>query len=102
MSEQTIAQHGAAMTSKPSVWYRLGFRYRFDEDLFEWRNKEPPDEGFAVGAIGIRIGVHVSFVDRLRLLISGHAELTAYVKTNVTVDRAKTRSQFAILPPGRI
>jgi hypothetical protein len=83
--------------NKPTLWYRLGFRYRFDEGLFNWRDEETP--GFAPDAITTRIKIRVSFADRLRLLVSGHCEVSAYTKTNVPVDHAITRSRFAVLPP---
>ena len=86
-------------TIRSIVWRKLGFRHRFDEELFDWRNKEPPEEGFVVGAITTNVTIRVSFLDRLRLLVSGHAELSVYTKTNVEIDRAVSRSEFAVLPP---
>lgn len=85
------------VASKPSIWHRLGWRYRSDESLFDWRNKE--EEGFAPHALCTRTEIHITFVDRLRLLISGRCELTAYTKTDKLVDHAVTRAQFAVLPP---
>lgn len=82
---------------KPTIWDRMGFRHQFDEALFNWRND--PLDGFVESAITTHVNIHVSFWDRLRLLLTGHAELTTYTKTNVTVDHAVTRSEFAILPP---
>lgn len=81
------------------IWRKLGFRHRFNEELFDWRNQEPPEEGFVIGAISTNVEIRVSFMDRLRLLVSGHANLSVYTKTNVMVDRAASRSEFAVLPP---
>lgn len=82
---------------KPTIWDRMGFRRRFDETLFGWRND--PLDGFVESAITTHVQIHVSFLDRLRLLVTGHAELIAYTKTNVIVDHAITRSEFTVLPP---
>lgn len=89
----------APESMRSKVWRWLGFRYRFDEDLFEWRNKEPPEEGLVVGCLTTDVHVRVSFLDRVRILISGHVKLSVYTKTNVAVDRAVSRSSFAVLPP---
>lgn len=88
---------------KPSlrerVWRRLGFRHRFNEALLKWRNE--PTDGCVEGAITTTVAVHVGYVDRLRLLISGHCEIAVYTKTDVLVQRAVTGSQFDVLPPVR-
>lgn len=90
--------NGVSMT-KPSLWYRLGFHYSSDEDLFNWRNQEPPEEGFAPGAFCTVIGVRISFLDRLRILASGHCQISVYTKTDVMPLKIKSRSIFAVLPP---
>lgn len=95
--QATTNRRAFASAFKPTIWHRLGFRRHFDEALFDWRND--PMEGFAEGAVTTNINVHVSFMDRLRILFSGHVEIAAYTKTNVNVDRAVTRSEFAVLPP---
>ena len=94
-----MADQAFAAVSKPSLWYRFGFHYH-EDDLFEWRNEEPkPGDWWTVGAVTTRVKIHFSFLDRLRLLISGTAEVTSYTRTNVTVDKAVTRSAVAVLPP---
>jgi hypothetical protein len=87
--------------SKPSIWYRLGFRFTFNEDDFDWRNQDPPEEGFVPGAFETVTHVHVGWLDRLRLLVSGHCAVSIHTKTDVLVNRAKSRSQFAVLPPAK-
>lgn len=95
----TDTHAGMMQANKPSTWYRLGFRHTWDESLFDWRNQEPPEDGFVPGAFSTHIHVRVSWLDRLRLLITGHCEVVCYTKTDVLVNQAKTRSTFAVLPP---
>lgn len=84
-------------TLSERFWRRLGFRYRFDETLCDWRNA--PMEGFVEGAITTTVAVHVGNADRFRLLVSGYCEVAVYTKTSVPVEHAVTRSEFAVLPP---
>jgi hypothetical protein len=90
----------AAPSWKQRFWWRLGYGFLGLQrhDLSEWSSEETP--GFAVGAISTRIEVHVSFADRLRLLVSGRMSIEASTKTSAPVDRAMTRSVIAIMPPG--
>lgn len=103
MSDASDTSNGGAFYAPESFrskfWRKMGFCHHFDEDLFDWRNQDPPQEGFVISAITTNVAIHVSFMDRLRLLVSGRAELSVYTKTNVVVDRAISRSQFAVLPP---
>lgn len=86
--------------SKPSIWNRLGFKYSWDENLFDWRNAEPVEsDWFVPGTLNTETIIHVSFLDRLRLLVSGKCAIDCYTRTNVTVGRAESRSKFAVLPP---
>lgn len=93
--------------SRPTLavrfWRALGFVYRWDEDLFNWKHAEPaPDEqGWWVpGCVTTHVAVSVSWLDRLRLLVTGCCEVSIYTRTDVLVRRAETRSEFAVLPPG--
>ena len=92
-----------AVVGKPSLrerlWRWLGFRHRFDEALWKWRNE--PTDGFAEGVITTTVAVRLGKTDRLRLLVSGHCEVAVYTKTSVLVEHAVTRSQFAVLSPAR-
>lgn len=99
MHAPTTNDVGLCQVSKPSIWHRLGFRHRWDESLFDWRNQEPPEPGFVVGAFATHVVAHVSWLDRLRLFISGRCEIIVYTKTDVLVNKAASRSQFAVLPP---
>lgn len=86
----------------PTIWERLGFRRRFDEELFAWRNEEPkPEDGLVPSALCTHVRVHIDWWDRLRLLVSGACEIEVYTKTDVLVNKAISRSQFSVLPPGK-
>lgn len=86
-----------AKASKPTIWYRLGFRFSWDEELFNWRNTEV--EGFAPSAMNTEVHVQASWLDRLRFLITGHAAINIYMRTDVLVNKCESRSQFAVLGP---
>lgn len=90
---------GFEKVSRPSIWHWLGFRHRWDEALFEWRNQEPLEPGFVPGAMATRVIVHVCWLDRMRLLVSGRCEIVSYMKTDALVNKTQTRSAFAVLPP---
>ncbi len=104
MSNDTQAFATASRESLRSrFWRRLGFGFRSDTGLFDWRNEEPKDgDWWVIGAISTTTVVHVSFLDRLRLLVSGRAYLEESTRTNVEVERAETRSAFCVLPPGAV
>lgn len=82
--------------NKPTLWYRLGFHYGSD-GLFDWRNEKEP--GLVDSALTTEVHVMLTFVDRLRLLLTGHLGVTVYTKTDVLVNHAKSRSAVAVLPP---
>lgn len=86
------------------IWHLLGFHRANDrEALFDWRNEEPKDgDWWKVGALSTHVTVYFGWADRLRLLLTGTCEVTSYTRTNVTVDRAETRSQIAVLSPQRL
>jgi len=101
-TEMTDTHGGYLVTAnKPSIWNRLGFNFRFDEDLFDWRNQDPPEEGFVIGAFETTTHVHVGWLDRIKLLVTGHCAVTTWTKTDVLINRAETRSEFAVLPPSK-
>ncbi len=98
MTEESVAAGYAV--SKPTIWYRLGFHYRFDEDLFNWRNEEPKEgDWFVPSALCTHVVVHLGWLDRCKLLITGKAEVISYTRTDVLVKKAVTRSEFCVLPP---
>lgn len=100
MSEAQGYLRGSKPSLRQRVWSGLGFGKTFDGDLFDWRTAEPgPSDWFVSGVISTHVRIHVGFLDRLRILISGECEVSCYTRTNVTVDQAQTRSDFAVMPP---
>jgi hypothetical protein len=81
------------------IWHWLGFHKSFSEELFEWRNMEPPEEGFAPSAFHTETHVILDWKDRLRVLVTGHICVDVWTKTDEPVNRAKSRSEVAVLPP---
>lgn len=89
--------------SKPTIadrlWKLLGYGWRPDENVMEWRLQDPPPEGFAIGVFHTETHVHLDWKDRLRVLLSGHLVLDAYSKTDVTINKAMTLSEVSVLRP---
>ena len=77
-------------------WPRLGFHHahapRPDED-------ELKDNGWAPSWFMVETYVHLDWVDRLRLLISGKLHVEQSVKTDVVISKSSATSGFGILPP---
>lgn len=91
----------ARPTFRQRLWRRLGFGFHFDEALFDWRNQEAEaSDWFVSSAFNTVTDIHIDWLDRLRILISGRCSLSAYTRTDVLVNKAESRSQFAVLPPG--
>lgn len=80
------------MPNKPTIWRRLGFRHPhvhvFDDV-----------EGMAPGACTTNVVVHMSWGDRLRLLISGRFGVQIRMQTDVTVSEAISKCDIGVLPP---
>lgn len=87
-----------AVTGKPSLsrrlWWRLGFgRHDFssiDEDL---------EAAKLPGWFRTDVMIYVSFMDRVRLLISGKATMQIENRSNVVVDTVISRSTFWVERP---
>jgi len=95
---------GMAFSAGPSlrqrIWWWLGFGHQFDQPLFDWRTQEAkPDDWFVSSALTTETTIHIDWLDRLRILVSGRCSLSTYSRTDVLVNRAESRSQFAVLPP---
>lgn len=77
-----------------TMWQRLGFGVRtaprFDRQ----------EEGFSPGYMMVTVDVHLSWRNRLRVLVSGHVLFTTASLTDVLVAKAKSKSVFSVLPPG--
>lgn len=85
---------------RPTIWQRLGFRQKHDVALFEWRIQDAAD-GFVGGTMNTSTHVILDWKDRLRLLVTGHALIDVYTRTDVMPKRLESRSQFCVLPPYR-
>ena len=94
-----VESHGGAFAQGPSwrtrMWQRLGFFGRFDQECSDWR-EDVPEGG---DLIHVETTISISFVDRLRILLSGRCELRSYTKTTVPVAKCETRSTFRVMPP---
>ncbi len=85
----------ATASWRTRMWQRLGFFGRFEESVFDWR-QDVPDGG---DLIHVETTISISFVDRMRILISGRCELRSYTKTVVPIGKCETRSEFRVMPP---
>lgn len=74
------------------VWRKLGFRRA-------WSLRPEPRDGFAEGWIVVQSETRFSFVDRLRILVSGRVSVEHVVQTDVAVLRSHTETDVGILPP---
>lgn len=76
-------------------------RQRVMRGLFPQTHLEPlPEaEGYAPGDYMTVTRVEVSWGDRLRLLVSGRAEVVVRSKTDVSISRDHAASVFNVLPP---
>lgn len=98
----TDSTHGASISKRTiadRIWRFLGYGFRNDENLLEWRLQHPPPDGFALGVFHTEMHVRLDWRDRLRVLLSGHLVLDAYSKTDVTVNKAMTLSEVSVLRP---
>lgn len=93
---------GVAMAAKPTLRQRiiwaLGLHRKYDEDLFNWRNMEPPEEGFVPSCLHTETHCVLDWKDRLRVLLTGHVVVDVWTKTDVAIKRSKSRSEVAVLP----
>ena len=81
------------------VWHFLGFYGKHDEDLFDWRNMETPEDGFVQSCLHTETHIVLDWKDRLRVMFTGHLRVDVWTKTDVAVKLMKSRSQIAVLPP---
>jgi hypothetical protein len=72
-------------------WRAMGYRSKHP-DLPEEAEKLP-------GWIATDIRVHISFMDRLRLLVSGKAMVRVRTATDAPVKTAISASTFEVVPP---
>lgn len=79
---------------KPTIWHRLGFNYAHAKSFDD---TEHPD--MAEAWLCVETYSQLSWIDRLRVLISGKVHIQAKTKTDVVVRHAITNSAFSVLPP---
>lgn len=89
----------AGPTFGQRVAWALGFCRKRDDDLFDWRMMEPPEEGFTPSCLHTETHCVLDWKDRLRVLVTGHIVVDVWTKTDVLVKRSKSRSQIAVLLP---
>lgn len=102
-NEPEVYIGGGAYCSKPTLGQRiawaLGFCLKRDDDLFDWRTMDPPEEGFVVSCLHTETHCILDWKDRIRVLLTGHIVVNVWTKTDVFVKRSKSRSEVAVLPP---
>jgi hypothetical protein len=74
---------------KPTVWYKLG------KFLFPY-SPRPHIEGDERTYLTTNIYIHVDWLDRLRLLISGKAHIVVVTYTDIEVKEAESVSSFEV------
>lgn len=98
-----IGAHGGAFcareTLRSRMWRWMGFCWPYDPALSDWRNMEPPQDGYAPGAFITETHITISFGDRLRILLTGHVAVEVSTKADVIPKRLTSRSRVAVLPP---
>lgn len=89
---------GGYVTFTPSraqvFWRRLGFRYHLGE--------HEKDIDWAKGAIDTTTGVRLGFLDRLRILASGHLRVRTVMYTDANVQKTAERVDWEIVEPGGV
>jgi len=81
------------------VWRWLGCGHSPSPVYDAWREDEGRPEWSAPGTLLTVTYLHVSFKDRLLLLLTGHAVVEAATRTSEPVNRAETLSRFAVIAP---
>lgn len=98
-----VGAHGGAFcareTLRSRMWRFFGFCWKPDDDLYDWRNMDPPQEGFAPGAMTTITHIHITFIDRLRVLLTGHVAVEIFTKADTIPAKLLSRSRVAVLPP---
>lgn len=74
------------------LWSHLGFGRP---------SVEPPEdlEGWALSYMVTGAVIIADWRDRIRFLVSGKAEVSIQIKTDVIVSRTHSQSAFSVLPP---
>lgn len=94
MSDATNGAYVAGQSLSNRIWRNLGYFGSFNEAAFDWRQEVPKDGDLLTTVTTVRF----SFLDRLRLLVSGHCEVSVYTKTLVPIGKTETMSEVRVLP----
>jgi hypothetical protein len=76
-------------------WRKLGFHWGHVPYL-----DDSEEDGWAPGSLIVETGVHLDWLNRFRVLISGNLHVGQRVKTDVSISRSKAVSRVGVLPPG--
>lgn len=94
------ATHGAFVARQPlriRFWRSLGFGWH-EREMVDYRMMEDPR--YQPGAITLDTHVHFDFLDRLRILLSGHVVVIGVLKGDVLPKQHEARSETCVLWPG--
>lgn len=94
MTDET---QGFAMEYVPSLrerfWRKMGFHFHLGD--------EPPDVDLLKGWMQTRMGINLTFLDRVRILFTGKLRLTLTSHTDTESPSViKNRFDWEIIPPG--
>lgn len=93
-----MVENGYALMVRPwhaRLWSRLGFgRPHVD------RGEGEDWQGFYPGYMMTAVVAHLDWRDRLRVLVSGRVGVETLTRTDVLVQKCRSVSKTAILPPG--
>ena len=80
---------------------RLGYFLFPQTYLAPWpgEGEDGYEPGWADGDLTLGISIHLDWLDRIRVLVSGKLSVRTRTKTNVAVGNAKTKSLCHVLPP---
>lgn len=98
MNDEAVNASRAYYAPEPfrvRFWRRLGFHWGhvpYQDDSEE--------EGWAPDSLIVETGVHLDWLDRIRVLISGNLHVGQRVKTDVSIGRSRAVSRVGVLPPG--
>jgi len=72
--------------------------------LFPARYREIPEdlEGFAPSYMITEVRIHLGWVDRLRILVSGNLRVETTTKTDVIITKMASQSTVTVLAPGSL
>jgi len=82
---------------RPSIWHRLGFGFVPAPRPDEQENMPGYEPSWFIAGVYFRL----SFMDRIRILISGRVRVEGAFKTDARISRAMGSWSMSIVPPGK-